>query len=585
MTNRQNEERARIRAARYVPGHGFTEGIEMTLNNLPRRKHASFRNKVLAGSAIAAALALLLAFTAPQIVKAATQLYQRLFGQVAEDIKTGQALPEDKKLKELIAEREEWVREHKVEGATAETGGVTVSIKAIRTAPLDKYNEGDKGELDLWLTYSAIPSFDPSWVDISLPADGKEIPMKIDEQFKAYRDEKKHTLTEAEWADEFSGSNSQLMNGELGTWLSFDVENWQWEQPKQLELKALIGGQQFSIPFAFDPVKARENTVKSAKTSLALIDDNYERKKDALESMQANAIPVGLTGSAYGYDFAISEISYADEKLYFTAAFGGVKEKNPKLVGLSFWLSDVTVDGMMTGGGNSDNAELKDGNYTAVYQYTLGRDPRNLPEESIIAVALELGDPDKKENVAFKYNWKEKKVSLPKNDAEMQAWVGEAQKLNQNLYSKYPVDIGYDLIPLNLTQEKDGVSMTIVGVNYSANAVRLEFLVKVEGDFKNSPYSWLSELNVTINDYRCNDNGRGLTGDDIPTGFYVSPPLSISEFGNSDKVVFELPLYDKDANFEHTNYPKPADTLRYEFTIDKSTLEPLKAINSYRDGE
>ena len=46
---------------------------------------------MLATSSVAAALALLLVFTVPQIVQAATQLYQRLFGQVVSDIEAEQA--------------------------------------------------------------------------------------------------------------------------------------------------------------------------------------------------------------------------------------------------------------------------------------------------------------------------------------------------------------------------------------------------------------------------------------------------------------------------------------------------------------
>lgn len=102
---------------------------------------------------------------------------------------------------------------------------------------------------------------------------------------------------------------------------------------------------------------------------------------------------------------------------------------------------------------------------------------------------------------------------------------------------------------------------------------------KVEGDLKASPYYWTGELNVTINGYRCYGDGGSLTGDDIPTGFYVCPPLNTSGFGNGDKAVFELPIHDKNADSGHTNYPEPVDTLRYEFTIDGRTLEPLETDN------
>jgi hypothetical protein len=318
-----------------------------------------------------------------------------------------------------------------------------------------------------------------------------------------------------------------------------------------------------------------------AKVSLKLGEENYDHEKNELESMGANAVPVGLTGSAEGYDWAISELSYTNDKLYFTAAFGGVKEKNPKVTGLSFWLDDVTVDGMMVGLGGSDSDELKNGNYTAIYQYPLGRDPRKLPEESLIKLTLRLGDYDKKQDVAFKYNWTAKKAALPRDEAEMASWVAEAEELNKALYARYPKDVGYDLTPLNLTQGKDGVMMKITGAKFCADVQRLEFLAEFDGDLASSPYNWEADPAVTINGYRClNDGssgGENDSGQDIPTAYFVCPPLNISEFGNGDKVVFEFPLYEKTAYDGTTNYPEPSATLRYEFTIDKGALKPLKA--------
>ena len=321
-------------------------------------------------------------FTAPQIVKAAAQLYQRLFGQVVADIEAEQAQPEDEKLKAMIADYERWSRWHYVESASAEIEGVTVSVSSVRTMPADM---GDaisvKGQLDLTLTYSKIPPFDPSRVDFSLVVDGKEIPMRVDDQLKDYRDGGGQTLTQAEWADEWTSSNSELWSGVPTTWLWFDVDDWRWDEPRQLELKAVIDGQPLSIPFTFDPAKAHEAAVESAKGSVKRMEENYRHEQGELESMEAAAVPVGLAGSAEGYDWKISELACANEKLYFTAAFGGVKEKNIKKAGMGFWPGDITVDGMRTGLISSDNDELKDGNYTAVYQCALLRDPGNLPEE------------------------------------------------------------------------------------------------------------------------------------------------------------------------------------------------------------
>jgi len=61
--------------------------------------------------------------------------------------------------------------------------------------------------------------------------------------------------------------------------------------------------------------------------------------------------------------------------------------------------------------------------------------------------------------------------------------------------------------------------------------------------------------------------------------FGFCPPLNISEFGSGDHVVLEFPLRDKGEDFEDTNYPEPAATLRFEFTIDKNALKPWSPGN------
>ncbi len=478
----------------------------------------------------------------------------------------------------MIAEYENARREYDVEGAEARVGGVTASVMAIRTSPADSDDKDGKGEMNLWLKFSDVPSFDPSRVDFSIVVDGEEIPMRVDGDLRAYRDEGGRTLTAEDWANDTSGSNSQTWDGELITWLEFDIDSWRWDEPRALELKATIDGQLFSIPFAFDPVKAHENAVEMARTSVKLVDENYEHDKAELETMEAGAAAVGLTGSAEGYDWVISEMSYANENLYFTAAFGAAEGKGSAAGDADFWLADVTVDGMMTGSGSSETTAQAESGYTALYQCALGRDPRRLPEESLIALSLELGGVENAERAAFRYNWKEKKATLPRDEAERKAWVEEAEALNKAIYGQYTENVGYDLTPLALTQEKDGVSMTITGASFCADVSRLEFYVSVEGDYAGSPYLWLNEPSVTINGYQAHAAGSGSRGkEDIPTGYYVYPPLNISEFGDGDRVVFELPLYDKDADFGNTNHPEPAATLVYEFTIDKGELKPLKA--------
>ena len=157
----------------------------------------------------------------------------------------------------------------------------------------------------------------------------------------------------------------------------------------------------------------------------------------------------------------------------------------------------------------------------------------------------------------------------------MQSWVDEANALAEALYAKYDKNVGFDLTPLNLTQEVDGESMTITGVTYDVSVDSLEFSVRIGGDTTSSSLNWLGSPEVTVNGYRCYYTG-GSTAYGFPTAFNVDPPLSISEFGDGDRVMFDFPLYEKGA-YDDTNYPEPAATLHYEFSIDKDALKPLAA--------
>ena len=549
---------------------------QRVLEEMKRRNRARFarRRRMLAAASVAAALALIVVFVGQPIVEAATKLYQRLFGQVVGEIEERQAQPEDEKLDEMTRMYESASRGHRVEGANAQIGGVTVSVAWVRVMPVDRFSGDPKGELDLTLVYSKIPSFDPSWVDFTLAVDGREIPMQIDEDFKKYyRDQNEHTLTEEEWADDWSDSNSHLENGVPTTRLTFGVDDWQWDQSRSLVLKVEIDGQALSIPFAFDPIKAREQATEDAKVSVALEENRYAREKDELAAMRENAVPVGLTGSAYGYDWAVSEMSYANDKLYFTTAFGGFKTKNPHEAGaiMGFWLDGPSVDGMWTGPEVAGSESFKDGAYTAVYDPPLARDPRKLPEESLIRLTLEFGDAEKAKDVAFRYNWKEKKVTLPRDAIEMKDWVEQARELEEALRSRYPSDVGFDLTPLHLTQEADSVKMTLAAVNYNHETGSLEIYPKYEGDASASRYSWMYSPVATVNGYRCYDGFGQFEGDVTRNKFDLCVPLNISEFGNGNRVALEFPLYLKGSDIDTA---EPAVTLRYEFTIDKSTLKP-----------
>ncbi len=582
---RKSIERNRIRAARYVPGARYDEVLEMTLRRLPKRKRVPPIQRLLCAGSIAAAVVLLLAFAGPPLAQAASRLYERWFGRVVEEIRDEQALPEAEKVRQRLEANEAAIRAHDVEGASAQIGEVTMSVASMSLVPDDPSAGSAQGDLSLSVTFSKIPPFDPNWVDFSVVVDGREIPMRIDEQFKAnYRDRGVQTLTEEDWTAFDNPGHSWMYEGVPTTFLSFDVDDWRWDEPRQLTLKATIDAQPISIPFGYDPVKAHEDALKSAEDSVAMMAEHYAHEKAALDAMEAGAVPIGLSGHTPGHDWAISEMSIADEMLYFTITINGVQGiDRPRL-----FADEATVDGVRTGLVQGKDALHEGDNYWVIYEYPLGRDSRRLPRESLISLPIRnlvkgaQTSPDSYEvkedgrfTPTFKYNWAERRVILPADEAEMMAWAEQTRAECDRLYSAVPENgISYDLSPLKLTQEADGVRMTITGVQFTNWTNQLEFLV----DFEGVPYDklprYLGKPIVTI-DGRSSRTGGGSREYDVVISFAVKPPLSIFEFGQGEKVVFELPLIDKHADFDRTNYPEPTATLRYEFVIDKSMLKQM----------
>lgn len=579
MNDRQMK--TRVRAARYTPSPCYEEELNMTLKKLPQKRRKTMPEKILRSVSIAAVALLLVAVFAPPIVRAAGPLIERLFGQVVEEFEQEQTRSHEEKLETQIADSENAYRAHAVENAEAVVGGVMVSVASISLTPEAYHDQSNaKGDISVTLAYSEKPAFDPCWVDYTLAVDGKELPMAIDEQLAYFRENGGQTLSEEQWDVWNHGGiqgNSTAQSGEYLTYLSFEVDDWRWDDQKQLTLSATIDGERLSIPFAYEPEKAHEEAVRMAEISVALGADNYAHEKDELEAMRENAVSLSLTGSAYDTEYAISELSYANGKLYFTAAFSGMTETNPKLVGLSYWIENISVDGMNAAVIGSDNDTYENGQYTAIYQAALGRDPKNLPEESLIKLDLTLGDYENRTSLAFRYNWTEKKATPPENETEMAEWVKEAEALEKRYAKQYAEDIYYDLTGLNLRQIEDGVTMSITGINYRHDVSRIELFVSLEGDVDSSGYHWHFWPEVTINDLPAFDDGGGLDAEDHWTQFFVKPPMHISEFGAGTKVSLTFPLIRKDRDLEEekTNYHEPDDVLKFDFTIDES-MRPTK---------
>lgn len=573
MTNK--EERLRIRAARYVPGERYQKEIEVTLMNLPKIRRRSMKEKILTASAVAAVLTLFLVFAAPPIVKAAQPIITKLFGNMIEQIEERQALPTDAKIEQSITEQERYSRGHSV-GAKVEFEGVTITMPEMDFFPEDAYDDTQTaGRMRTRIEYSALPPFDPNWIDFTLSYGGRDYPMEIDDGIQRYREGNLHATTEEDWrGGDFSWySNSQIAEGVPTTYMFFPVDDWKIDEVTDMVLKGEIDGERFEIPFVFDPVKAHEEAVASAPEDVKITEEMEQERKQRLEELAAKAAPVGITKRAQGYEVTISELSVIDNMLNFGWTVSGVDGKNPKMAGMEFWLNDIMVDGYNTGfGGGGAEHDLVDGTLKAVNYVPLGRDMRRLPEESLITLKVDLGDMEEMVDVAFRYNWTTGQVTLPKDEAEEKVWVAEAKALNDALYRDFPSHVTYDLKPLNLTQTRDGLTMTLVSAEIRDSYLSIEY----EFDKGGIPQGmrlmddWQKEPTLKLDGMASTPAGSYWMKE-LPTGNQFVPPMFFSEIDDNTRMQFSYTARMLDGKDKETYN----QTFEFEFALNKASMEPV----------
>ena len=480
MTNEQL--RRRVRAVRRQPSRFIVEGMERTLANLPPRRARSFQDKLIMAGAIAAAVALLAVYAAPPIVAAAGALIERLFADRAQRYERQLALPGDEKLAQSVAEVESFRQENRTE-ARGEFFGMGARIDWVETEAENGYDPSNaRGFLRLRLVYDGIPVIDPNYVDFVLVMDGREIPMLISEDLRDFRARAVRMLTEEQWAaagsdfgGEWLGANSMLAYSEAAdgyepvTTLEFPLDPWRIERKTEMELRATVDGDTYRLRFTFDPEQAHALAVQEAKDQAAHT-EAYEREKlDQYRALEADAVPVGVSGGKRGLSYTFGEISVADGQLNLSYSAQGIKEKNPKMV--DFWLDELYIDGYRTWAGSGDS-DLADGVLTGVRGFILGRDPRKLPDESLIVPNMILSlNPRSDAQLAFRYNWRSKRVTLPGDEAEMKAWIAESKALTASLYAdfgengkEYPVVSG----------DMEGVAVRITGARLHESLFTIE---------------------------------------------------------------------------------------------------------------
>ena len=487
MTNEQL--RRRVCAIKRQPSRFVVEGMERTLANLPPRRVRSFQDKLILAGAIAAAVAVFAVFAAPPIVAAAGALIERLFADRAQRYEQQLARSEDEKLAQSVAELESTRQENRVE-ARGEFFGTGARIDWVETEAENEYDPSNaRGSFRLRLVYDEIPTIDPNYVDFVLMLDGREIPMFVSEDLRDFRSRTVRMLTEEQWAaagsdfgGEWLGANSMMAYSETVdayepvTSLEFPMNPWRIERKTDMELRVTVDGTIYHLRFAFDPAQAHALAVQDAKESAERTEAFEREKLDQYRALEADAVPVGVSGDERGLSYSIGEISVVDGRLSLSYSARGIKQKNPKTV--DFWLDTLYIDGYQTWAGSGDS-DLADGVLTGVRGFILGRDPRKLPEESLIMPNMILSlNPRVDAQLAFRYNWRSKRVTLPRDDAEMNAWIEESRALAAALYAdfgengkEYPVEGG----------KADGAALRITGARLHDSLFLIEGEVQIKG--------------------------------------------------------------------------------------------------------
>ena len=585
-----NEEKQRIadalRGAGYDRSRKLGASTEEILANLPRKIHRTRQSRFVAGIAIAASLTILIGFSAPQIGAFAGALYQRMFGDVVQEKEAYHALPEEEKLVRMIDEYAQYGGEHRVSGASGRVGEVNVSVNWVSIHPREyargAHEHSVEGMLRAAIVYDKLPPFDPNYVDFSIVMEGVEYPQYVDENgLGEYRAERTELTSIADWEDAWSLSHSYIgKDGAPTTGLFFEVPDWQWTQPRELTLKADIDGQALAIPFTYDPEKAHVDAVESAKQSLLYIAGDYEAEKPVLDALLENAVPIGISGASDGAEYMLTEMAAIEQEIRFMAMLDVAPGMDDREFGPSIGLSTVLIDGFATGAVNYTLDALGDvGQYAAIYRVPVARDLRNLPEESLMMLAFgDSTDADRSKDcrMAYRYNWKEKTVTLAKDGEEMQQWVAESLAMQAEIYRGFEVGeeeykvIRCDLVDLDLVQRAGDMALAVRSAEYVLPGVhRIALKVELTGDMEASEYAWYLSPKVTVNGVIAPDAGGSTDMEDRPLSFEVYPALGITEFGEDTRIVLEYPLVKKGTDMDLPH--ELEGTLHYEFAIDKDS--------------
>ncbi len=405
--------------------------------------------------------------------------------------------------------------------------------------PTDDTRLTPKGEACIVVDWAGTHAFDPAEAAFALVVDAEAVPARD------------HMETEAD--------------GALRTEFRFDIDDWAWDARKSLELCAKIGGEMLSIPFEYDPEKAYAQAIADARDMNDARAALREAMLDQFEELRAGAVPAGLEVAIQDRRFTLVGFLYRDGEIGLVYSVSGLRAESVEDAGY-IALQNLTVDGVCAGDERAGLPSLANGVYENGAIFPLGRDPANLPDESLIAFDLVMDEWDVR-RIAFKYRWADATFALPADAGEMASWAAEADERSAALYGSYGAVVYRDLSDLALSQEIDGVKMTLTSLAYVNGTNTMQLSLRLEGDVDRSRYVWTGAPTLTV-DGRMAYQTEGETENAAFQRFDYNPLIGIAEFQKGESYVLTFPLYDAAATPHEVLFAQPVRTLTFEFSLD-----------------
>lgn len=576
MNNNHLSEKARIKNARYVSGARYQKKLEETFMHLPDKKKNTVTHKMWTSIAAAAALVLFLAVAAPSIVRAAGQVIDRLFGRMSEQDAVYLNMPEDDRVQYVLEQTEKYSRGHDV-NASAEFGGMTLTLKRVSFSPDNPYDEGVKsGFMQGTIEFSETPAFNPNKMDFALKYDGREYVKKG---------------TGADVLDEWE-SNTQMMGGVTETYFSFDVENWKLDAPTEITLTGTLNGETFEILFTFDPEKAHQEAIAQAEQDTEIYTRMSEERIEKFDALDKASGMVGIERDVDGFSFAITNIALTDDgNVNIGWAVYNVTEKNHKIASLSHSINELVVDGYPSPWAGGADDELTDGTLMLQEYKPLGYDARNLPEESLITMMLVKSGEKESDRVsttiAFRYHWAEKKVTLPNDAAEEAEWIEENRKRREQIEASIPYETIYDLSQAELSKTVNGLTLTLKSLSLRDNNIMdltVTFTSGPELEGVRLTDDWDSPATLSIDGGKATASFSSMA-DGRPTGMSFILPCHITEIKDGAQIQFAFTacVYENGRQADDDKYE-----FTFEFALDREKLNARdlteeEAMAEYRE--